>query len=172
MSAPLPEHELAELRRQLARAVAKVCPHWLADRADDIVQAATLKLSGLLAEGRGDRNPSYLWRVAYCATVDEIRRHRRRAEVQLDEDPVERAAVHPDEDPERARSGREIGRAIEECLAGLNEARRLAVVLHLQGHALGEAARILGWGEKRVENLVYRGLADLRRCLGAKGLEP
>jgi RNA polymerase sigma-70 factor (ECF subfamily) len=30
----------------------------------------------------------------------------------------------------------------------------------------------MGWTEKKAENLVYRGLADLRRCLSAKGLRP
>ena len=35
-----------------------------------------------------------------------------------------------------------------------------------------EAAGILDWSAKRVENLVYRGLADLRDCLAAKGFKP
>ena len=50
--------------------------------------------------------------------------------------------------------------------------RRLAVMLHLQGHPVAEAARILGWTVKRTENLVYRGLADLRHCLICKGHRP
>jgi hypothetical protein len=28
------------------------------------------------------------------------------------------------------------------------------------------------WDEKRAENLVYRGLADLRKCLLARGVRP
>jgi RNA polymerase sigma-70 factor (ECF subfamily) len=50
--------------------------------------------------------------------------------------------------------------------------RRLAVTLHLQGHTVPEAARILDWAAKQTENLVYRGLADLRACLMAKGIRP
>ena len=50
--------------------------------------------------------------------------------------------------------------------------RRLAVTLHLQGHTVPETARILDWAAKQTENLVYRGLADLRECLMAKGLRP
>ena len=45
-------------------------------------------------------------------------------------------------------------------------------MLHLQGHSVPDAARLLGWPAKRTENLVYRGLADLRRCLIAKGHTP
>jgi RNA polymerase sigma-70 factor (ECF subfamily) len=37
---------------------------------------------------------------------------------------------------------------------------------------VAEAARILDWSPKRTENLVYRGLADLRGCLTSKGLKP
>jgi hypothetical protein len=28
----------------------------------------------------------------------------------------------------------------------------------------------MGWTAKKAENLVYRGMADLRDCLGAKGI--
>ena len=43
---------------------------------------------------------------------------------------------------------------------------------HLQGHTGPQAAALLGWDAKRTENLVYRGLADLRQCLEAKGVKP
>ena len=35
-----------------------------------------------------------------------------------------------------------------------------------------ETARRLGWTAKKAENLVYRGLKDLRRCLTARGMTP
>ena len=54
----------------------------------------------------------------------------------------------------------------------MSKDRRLAVTLYLQGHTVPEAARILGWAAKRTENLVYRGLADLRQCLLGKGHTP
>jgi len=166
------EERHAQLRRNLVRAVARICPRWLAAQADDIVQAAMIRVMGILreSEGKATLNASYLWRVAYSATVDEIRRLRRRREVPLEEVSPE---VLPDAlDPERSRAGSEIAQGVNECLQRLVEARRFAVVLHLQGHGVPEAARLLGWGAKRVENLVYRGLADLRRCLVAKGIKP
>ncbi len=175
---PLAEDDPARIRQQLARAVRRICPPWLADHADDIVQCAALKLLEHRGEGSGPRPASYLWKVAYTATVDEIRRRRRRREVPLDggDDPAagegDVAAEGATADPERLHAAREISGALRDCLRGLVEARRLAVVLHLQGHTVPEAARVLGWGAKRVENLVYRGLADLRRCLGSKGITP
>lgn len=166
------EERHAQLRRSLVRAVARICPRWLAAQADDIVQAGMLRVMGILreSEGKAALNASYLWRVAYSATVDEIRRLRRRREVSLDEVSPE---VLPDaSDPERSHAGNEIAQGVQACLGRLAEGRRLAVALHLQGHSVPEAAGLLGWGAKKVENLVYRGLADLRRCLIAKGLKP
>jgi RNA polymerase sigma-70 factor (ECF subfamily) len=75
-------------------------------------------------------------------------------------------------DPERAAASLEIGRGIQTCLAHMKRERRLAVTLYLQGHTVLEAARILEWPVKRTENFVYRGLADLRACLAAKGMRP
>jgi predicted nucleic acid-binding protein len=65
---------------------------------------------------------------------------------------------------------RQLARAIEECLKTLIRPRRLAVTLYLQGHRIKETARLLGWNEKRTENLIYRGREDLRECLQKKGL--
>ena len=76
------------------------------------------------------------------------------------------------DDPERITASRQIGREIVECLSHLNRERRLAVTLYLQGHSVPEAARGLDWPAKRTENLVYRGLANLRACLLRKGLRP
>jgi RNA polymerase sigma-70 factor (ECF subfamily) len=111
--------------------------------------------------------------VAYTTLVDEIRRLRRRPEVPLEESTgsgleATAAAIGP----EQQYAGREVGRAVRDCLVLLIQPRRLAVVLHLQGHTVPEAAAILGWTAKRTENLVYRGLADLRRCLEGKGISP
>lgn len=123
------------------------------------------------SEGQGDRPlaSSYLYRVAHSALVDEIRRVRRRRESDLDDEGVEPVAI-AQPDPERIAASREIGRGILDCLSRMSRERRLAVTLYLQGHSVPEASRVLDWTAKRTENLVYRGLADLRECLMSKGL--
>ena len=160
------EAELRAIRKRLERAVASVCPAWLADRRDDLVQAATIRVLELHRRSEGDRRfgSSYLWRVAYSALVDEIRRVRRRREEPLEETTHETLGSNM-VNPESAAYSRELGQAIEGCLGSLVRPRRLAVTLYLQGHGVPDAAELLGWGRKKVENLVYRGLADLRRCL-------
>lgn len=163
--------EEGDLRRQLALFVARYCPGWLRDHQDDIVQAAWVRLHppAKNPEGIGAVGASLLARAAYCATVDEIRRRRRRKEVPLDDAPPKAQTTA---DPLAQAGAREIRRAIATCLGGLKEERRFAVTLYLQGHSVPEAGRILDWPVKRAENMVFRGLADLRRCLAGKGYRP
>jgi len=169
--------DYATLRQDLVRAVARLCPRWLVDRRDDLVQAAVMRVMQLTgrrsASGEGNQplSTSYLYRVAYSVLVDEIRRVRRRHETDLEDEAVSPLAVAR-ENPERTAASKELGRGIQECLMRMKRERRLAVALHLQGHTVSEAARILEWAAKRTENLVYRGLADLRECLTAKGMRP
>jgi RNA polymerase sigma-70 factor (ECF subfamily) len=173
---PGPETTLSldELRSQLERLVDRVCPSWLASSRDDLVQTALIRVAQVVerSEGNATFAASYLWRVAYSVTVDEIRQLRRRQETSLEE---ASAAGVPDEaprDPEARMVGRQIGTAIRECIRRLGPHRRAAVTLYLLGHSVPEVGRLLGWPSKRVENLVYRGVADLRRCLADKGYQP
>lgn len=167
------ELDYDDLRARLARAVSRACPGWLTAQQDDIVQAAVLKVHQLQrAEGNRVFSSSYLTKVAYSATVDEIRRMRRRREAPLDDVDPEVLGGGSSGSAETTVRRRELNHALRDCLGGVVEARRQAVTLFLLGHRVPEVARLLGWPEKRADNLVYRGLADLRRCLAAKGLEP
>jgi RNA polymerase sigma-70 factor (ECF subfamily) len=156
--------------------VARVCPSWLANQRDDLVQTAMMRVIQIAekqppAEGEPRLAASYLQKVAYTVLVDEIRKVTRRQETDLEDPTVARTAVEL-HDPEKARASREIAVGIQECLSRLIKDRRLAVTLYLLGHSVPDAARVLGWPAKRTENLVYRGLGDLRACLSSKGLRP
>ncbi|HUM11347.1 MAG TPA: sigma factor-like helix-turn-helix DNA-binding protein [Myxococcaceae bacterium] len=105
-------------------------------------------------EGSTPRGASYLWRVAYTVVIDEIRRFRRQ---QRQSEQLDRG--------EGGTPGPEARSEILDCLRGLQDRRRAAVTLHLQGFRTAEVATTLGWTQKQAENLVYRGLADLRACL-------
>ncbi len=161
-----------DLRRQLLRAVRRTCPRWLADRAEDVVQSAMLRL---LRHPGGENpalgNPSYVWRVAYTATVDEIRRARREPDQISEESDVhDGEGAAPARGAGRGTASPALGEALRACLRRLHEARRHAVLLHFHGFALDESARLLGCDRKRLENLRYRGLSDLRRCLEEHGV--
>lgn len=170
--APLPA-DAAKLRAVLRAAVARICPPWLADQVDDLAQVALMRVLGLQRqrEGNAEFSALYLRKAAYCALVDEIRRRRRRREVSMEEEGTEVAPFTEAADPERAAISREAGRAIRKCLGAMIRPRRLAVTLYLQGHGTVDVGRRLGWSPKKAENLIYRGLSDLRDCLGSKGIE-
>ncbi|MBM4365987.1 MAG: RNA polymerase sigma factor [Deltaproteobacteria bacterium] len=158
----------AEVRGRLLAAVRRVCPAWLADDADDIVQMAMMRL----LDGRVQEvNSAYLNRLAYCATIDEIRRRRAMRTVASEELP-EVKAENPSADPGRKADDRAVATAIRDCLAGLLDNRRAAVGLYLEGHTVPEVGRLLDTTPKNAENWVYRGLDDLRQCLLGKGVAP
>ena len=118
------------LRGELVRAVSRICPPWLASRADDLVQVALLRV--LEVRRRSEENAhissSYLRKAAYSALIDEIRRWRRRREVSLETEDggIDPAAEpsSPQPDPEEVSAGQELGRAIRECLAQIVRPRR------------------------------------------------
>jgi RNA polymerase sigma-70 factor (ECF subfamily) len=159
-----------EVRRELVRAVARCCPRWLTEEADDLVQAAWLRIRARLAsaEEEGPLATSYLWRAAYCAVIDELRRRRRRPQAPWDAARAE-ALTAPAADPEDDARAAELGRAVREELAAMERPRRLALTLHLEGHTVPEIAVLLGYGNKKAENLVYRGLSKLRAGLEGRG---
>ncbi|HEX3129590.1 MAG TPA: sigma factor, partial [Thermoanaerobaculia bacterium] len=80
------EADYAELREEIVRAVRKLCPRWLASRAEDLVQVAMVKILELRQRREQNQELSsfYLKRVAYSALVDEIRRLERRRESPLE----------------------------------------------------------------------------------------
>jgi len=162
------------IQRQLAAAVRRTCPSWMAERAEDLVQAALMKLMDRAERSEENRevSSSYLWKVAYSAVIDEIRRERRRQEVSLEDEAALHEPAAREPDPESRAAARRIGEGILDCLRDMIEPRRLAVTLQLQGHTVPEIAQLLGWKSKRADNLVYRGLADLRACLEEKGMKP
>jgi RNA polymerase sigma-70 factor (ECF subfamily) len=161
----------------LERLVARLCPSWLSGQRDDLVQAAVMRVMQIVdarasnAEENRALASFYLYRVAHSALVDEIRRVRRRREADLENEEAASLTIAAP-DPERISASREIGRGIQDCLSQMSRERRLAVTLYLQGHGVPEASRILDWSKKRTENLVYRGLKDLRECLETKGMRP
>lgn len=167
--------DYTKLRRDLAQAVARVCPRWQPAFRDDLVQSAVMRVMQVLAKAGGDSEgdppltSSYLYKVAYSVLIDEIRRERRRRETSLEEEAVAQQAI-TEQNPERLAASHELGRSIQDCLTRVKRERRLAVTLYLQGHSVPAAALLLEWTAKRTENLVYRGLADLRECLTAKGV--
>jgi RNA polymerase sigma-70 factor (ECF subfamily) len=171
---PLTNEEWEALRGRLKAAVTRACPHWLVEQVEDIVQVVLVQLLETLRKSEGKRGFSsiYLAKAAHGATVDEIRRRSRRREIPEQDVSVPESNVGGGPNPERDSAARELGRGVQDCLTRMVYPRRLAVILHLHGCTVPETARRFRWTAKKAENLVYRGLKDLRQCLAAKGFAP
>jgi len=167
------EHEVTALRRRLLAAVRRCCPGWLREQAEDITQEALIKVCRVL-EKKSETDPglpaSYINKAAYHATVDAIRRFKQQGQNETPLDEIAEASLAK---TQTAPAGLEPAiRAVQECLAGLLDKRQQVVTLRLQGHSIPEIGRLLGWKQSRANNLVYRGLSDMRECLRKKGVEP
>jgi RNA polymerase sigma-70 factor (ECF subfamily) len=158
----------------LLRSINRVCPRWLADQREDLLQASLVRI--LEAEKRGELSPpvpaSYLWKVAYSATVDRIRRLRRSREVPMQKVDSREVGADPRPGPFEERSLRDLGDGIRRCLDRLIPRRRLVLGFFLLGNKPREMEALTGWDGKKIRNLLHRGLAQLRECLADQGLTP
>jgi RNA polymerase sigma factor (sigma-70 family) len=168
----------------LRNAIAHVCPKNLGLQFDDIEQEARMRLwRALQAETKIENPASYLYKVAWTATLDAVRRVTARREEQLrlleDRSADESASAGPahevptdqERSPETLAERRLLLRRVEASLARLPEDRRRAVGLHLRGFTPPEIAQLLSWSESKARSLAYRGLGDLRERLAAEGIE-
>lgn len=160
----------ADLRRRLTLAVRRAVPGWLADQTDDLVQSCAERI--VRGYTGAQLNTSFLYRVAHSVVVDEIRRRRRRPEVELDEGGPDHLEHGGDPGPEGLLQGQELGQQVMSCLAELSPDRRRVVTLYLVGHPSAEIATLLGLEKRQTENLVSRGMKDLREALARQGVTP
>jgi RNA polymerase sigma-70 factor (ECF subfamily) len=150
--------------------------HRLADHEiDELMQAVRVRLWH--ARGSGEQiastPASYVYRTAITAALDLIRARRDHKEERIDAIPEGRAArlgalPGPEDGVEAAELATLVGRAVDE----ITPSRRPVLRMYLAGYDRAEIADLLGWTEGKTRNLLYRGLADLRALLTARGIGP
>jgi len=166
-----PSIVVEDLRRRLEQAVGRLCPRWLREDRDDLVQTSVVRILERVRDGGpADFNATYLWKTAYTVVLDEVRRVRHKYERALDEN-EDAPSTPPLHDPERRTLAREFVDMVRDCLSGLSADRRRAVQLRLAGLSHAEVAELLASDEKRTANLLFRGFGELRACLRAKGVD-
>ena len=160
-----------DLAHRVQRAVRTVCPVSFSADRDDLAQAALTRIVRRVRAGASPKTftPAYVRTTARNA-VRNAHRGRSRAPERADCDPGQSLAGPDTGDPEVRLHRHEIAAAIEDCLGALPVPRRDAVRSYLLGESVADIAVRNGWDRKRADNLVYRGLASLRRQLGARGV--
>jgi RNA polymerase sigma-70 factor, ECF subfamily len=131
------------------------------DVMDDVLQEAYVKAFKGLPRFRGDAKlDTWLYRIAYNACLDELRRSRRGDDLPLAD---ELPSAGPD--PGEVAVGRE---ELARALAALPHDEHAAVLLvDAQGFDYRQAARVLGVPEGTVASRLNRARASLRIALGA-----
>lgn len=158
--------------------VRRVCwrYHFMGAEVDELMQEVRIRLwHAHGGQERADEHiaaipASYLHRTALSAAVDLLRRRRtRRADqmVSIDDEPE---GMRETPGPDLALAESELAEQIERAVQSIQASRRPVVRMHLMGHSREEIAGLLGWSEAKTRNLLYRGLADVRKRLLAEGV--
>lgn len=135
---------------------------------DELMQSIRLRLW----QARGSREmiesipASYLYKTAVTASLDLIRRRRDSRHTPLDDS----LAVGHDSGARAEHS--DLVDHVAAALDGLTRSRRPVVRMYLAGYDQKEIAGLMGWTEPKTRNLLYRGLAELREALSARGFGP
>lgn len=140
------------------------------DAAADITQDAFLSAYHAIHRFTEGSFKAWLIRIATNACYDEFRRRKRRPQSSLDEitDENESAGfLRSDEPgPEQMRQRRELVLAIQNCLKGLPNDQRVAIVLcDVEGYDYGEIADLETVSLGTVKSRISRARSKLRDCL-------
>ena len=149
--------------------------HRLSERdLDEVLQEVRIRLWRADPQGEqiGSIGASYVYRTAVSAALDLLRRRRAYAA-----DSTDSVDLHSDRlaAPQHASADaemRELSDRILDAVNTLHASRRPVVRMYLSGYEREEIAELLGWTEAKTRNLLYRGLADLRRKLAEMGIAP
>ncbi len=163
------EEELAFLLEKFAlfiRAhIQKYNPQRYGMDPEDILQEVRIKLWKLLRSEKNIANyPSYIRKVVDTSVIDQLRRLKREEDIFLVErkKQVEEHELLYSPEAARLRSLKDsVGRAVESLI----ESRKRVVQLYLLNMTIEEISAYFQWTEHKTRNLLYRGLADLKRIL-------
>jgi len=132
---------------------------------EDIAQDVRIKIWKLLeSEKKVSNYASYIRKIVDSSVIDQLRKFRREEGIYNHEKQRQIAEQELEycQEVSRLKNLEEIiGRTVESLLAS----RRQAVKLYLLNLSIQEIADYLGWTADKTRNLLYRGLADLKKKL-------
>ena len=138
---------------------------------DELLQELRVRFWRARKDGLRDLSAGYVRRTAISAALDIIRRRRVDRNVSLDDDQVGAPALATvAAGPAELLDQGELAERVALAVDGLAPPRRAAVRMYLDGYRREEIAELMRWSDAKTRNLLYRGLADLRAALLAKGI--
>jgi RNA polymerase sigma factor (sigma-70 family) len=147
---------------------------------EDIEQEVRLKIWTFLKKGKKvDNLASYIKRVAYSTTIDELRKMMKQRPSGQPEN-LRRVFTGSrqisergsDFSPELRFEDTEMRESVRAMVGSLSESRKKVLELYLRGLTIDEISASLNWEKPRVRHLFYRGIDDLKEKNGRPGDTP
>lgn len=137
---------------------------------EDIEQEVKIKIWSLLKKGKKVENlPSYIKKVAYTATVDELRKMRKQSPIRKSDhlrDIFSSTKSNNSENnnnlPEMLFEEKELKSSLIKLINSLGENRKQVLRLYLNGMSIEEICEFLAWDKTKVRHLLYRGINEIK----------
>lgn len=144
-----------------------------ASDAEDVLQTVFLRLLRRVPTDPPETLGPYLHRAAVNASLDLLRRRRRRPAVSLDDEGTGPMALDPGPGPDHVGLGTELREQLRRAVAGLSSrAAEIFVLRYLEGYGNKEIAELLGTTQSTVGVTLHRAREQLKKDLGAYLGEP
>ncbi len=138
---------------------------------EDIAQEIKIKIWGILKSEKEIGNyPSYIKKIVHSSVIDVLRKRKRDEGIysQVKQNKISETKKDYAAELQNEEYYKEI---IAAAVDSLIESRRRAVKLFLLGMTIEEISTFYSWSQHRTRNLLYRGLADLKKMLKKKEID-
>lgn len=165
------EKILEKFSRFISLHIQKFHPQKSGIDPDDVYQEVKIKIWKVLNNEKPIKNyASYIKKIVDSTLIDQIRKIRREDGVILYEKQksiTENKNQYARNESYSFHHKEILGRGVESLL----ESRRKVVKLFLLNMTIEEIAIFLNWSKDKTRNLLYRGLADLKKKLKEDGID-
>jgi RNA polymerase sigma-70 factor (ECF subfamily) len=138
---------------------------------EDLSQEIKIKIWRTIEDEKKIKNySSYIKKIVDSTVIDHIRKFKRRERILNNEKQnriSEQESYYAAHNPYRKDPRDIVGKAV----GSLRESRQKVVRLYLLNMTIEEIAISLNWSKDKTRNLLYRGLADLKKMLGKKSID-
>ena len=138
---------------------------------DDLAQEIRIKIWQILEDEKKIKNlASYIKKVVDSTVIDHLRKTSRDERIIIQEKQrriAEQETYYAKDNPYEKDLRKIVGEAVDTLL----ESRQKAVRLFLLNLSIKEIACAFKWSEHKTRNLLYRGLADLKKKLKEKSVD-
>lgn len=138
---------------------------------DDLAQEIRIKIWHILEDEKKIRNySSYIKKVVNSTVIDQLRKAKRDDRIISHAKQkwiAEQETYYAKNNPYGKNHKQIVGKAVESLL----KSRQRVVRLFLLNLSIEEIAGTLNWSKDKTRNLLYRGLADLKKKLKEESLD-